>query len=77
MMQKMLRTLLIISLSINVFVFSSLAMYGTWLASGWLLSTFWRGVLSLFVWIATFGVGAVAFWRVIEKFSSSVEGMVH
>ena len=77
MMQKMLRTLLIISLSINVFVFSSLAMYGTWLASGWLLDTFWRGVFSLFVWIATFGAGAVAFWRVIEKFSSSAEGIVH
>ena len=61
MIQKMLRTLLIVSLSINVFVFSSLAMYGTWLASGWLLSAFWRGIASLFVWIATFGAGSHRF----------------
>jgi len=69
----MLRTLLIISLSINVFVFSSLAMYGVWLVSGSLLDAFWRGVTSLFVWMVTFGAGTVAFWRIIVKFSQ-VEG---
>ncbi|MGI0090269.1 MAG: hypothetical protein ACREBS_01040 [Nitrososphaerales archaeon] len=67
----MFRILLIVSLSINIFVFSSLAMYGTWLATGWLLSAFWRGITSLFVWISTFGAGAVAFWKVIEKLPSS------
>jgi len=73
----MLRTLLIISLSLNVFVFASLAMYGTWIVvSGFVSSTLWRGIVSLFVWIVSFGAGAVAFWRVIDKFSSSLEAGV-
>jgi hypothetical protein len=67
----MFKVLLIVSLSINIFVFSSLAMYGTWLATGFLLTTFWRGITSLFVWIGTFGAGAVAFWKIVEKISVS------
>lgn len=67
----MLRTILIVSLSVNIFVFSSLAMYGTWLVTGWVSSTFWRGVTSLFIWIVTFGGGAIGFWRIIEMMSKS------
>jgi hypothetical protein len=71
MIEEMLRVILIVSLSINIFLFSSLAMYGTWLASGSLLSDFWRGITSLFVWIGTFGAGAIAFWRIVEKISAT------
>ena len=66
----MFRILLIVSLSINIFVFSSLAMYGTWLATAFLFNAFWRGITSLFVWISTFGAGAIAFWRIVEKMSA-------
>ena len=71
MTDKMIRVLLVISLSINIFVLSSLAMYFTWLATGFIISDFWRGVTALFVWISTFGVGAVAFWKIVEKLSTS------
>ena len=67
----MLRVVLIVSLSVNIFLFSSLAMYGTWLAFGWLLSDFWRGITSLFVWIGTFAAGATAFWRIMDKLSAT------
>ncbi len=69
MTRRMFRIALIVSLSVNIFVFSSLAMYCTWLATGWALSAFWRGVTALLVWISTFGAGSVAFWKLIEKMS--------
>ena len=68
----MIRIALVISLSINIFVFSCLAMYGAWLATEELLTTFWRGITSLFVWIGTFGVGATVFWRIVEKMTDPV-----
>ena len=68
---SMIRVLLVVSLSINIFVFSSWPCAGTWLATGFLSSAFWRGITSLFVWISTFGAGSVAFWRIIEKISAS------
>lgn len=72
MTDKLLRIILIVSLTINIFVLSSLAMYCTWLATGLLLTTFWRGMVSLFVWISTFGAGAIAFWKIVVKMSTSI-----
>ena len=67
----MLRVVLIVSLSINIFLFSSLAMYGTWLAFGWLLSDFLaRYHLALCVdWHVWSRI--IAFWRIMEKLSAT------
>jgi hypothetical protein len=67
------RVVLIISLSLNVFVFASLAMYGVWLVAS-PLSDFWRGVTALLVWIATFGAGALVFWKIVAGISASSAG---
>jgi hypothetical protein len=64
------KIVLVISLSLNVFLFSSLAMYGTWLAAS-PLSDFWRGVVSLLVWISSFGAGAIVFWKIILGISAA------
>jgi hypothetical protein len=69
------RVVLIISLSLNVFVFSSLAMYGVWLAAS-PLSDFWRALTALTVWIASFGLGAVVFWKIVAGISASNAGEV-
>ena len=64
------RIALVISLSLNIFVLACLAMYGTWLATPW-LNSFWRGVSSLLVWIISFGIGALAFWKLILSMSGT------
>jgi hypothetical protein len=66
--ERLSRTVLIVSLSLNVFVFACLAMYGTWFAAA-SLGSLWRGLIALFVWIATFGASTLAFWKVVEKIS--------
>lgn len=62
---SMFRAVLVVSLSLNVFVFASLAMYGTWIVMA-AFSSFWRGIISLFIWIASFGAGTLALWKIIE-----------
>ncbi|MDG6994362.1 MAG: hypothetical protein JRN52_00445 [Nitrososphaerota archaeon] len=69
MLSKWTRVVLVVSLSINVFAFASISMYGTWLAA-YMLDDMARGIAALFVWIATFGAGTVAFWKVVEQISA-------
>ena len=69
MLSKWTRVVLIVSLSINVFAFASISMYGTWLAT-YMLDDMTRGITALSVWIATFGAGTVAFWKVVEQISA-------
>ena len=67
--ERLSKTVMVISLSLNVFVFASLAMYGTWLATA-VLDDFWRGVTALSVWIGTFGVSTLAFWKIVQQISA-------
>ena len=70
MADSIARVILVISLSVNVFLFASLAMYGTWLITPY-LADFWRGIVSLTVWISSFGVGALAFWKIVSGISNA------
>lgn len=64
----MLKTILITSLSLNVFTLSALAMYGTWLGAAG-LTLFERGIASLFMFVASFGAGTLLFWKMIVMLS--------
>jgi hypothetical protein len=69
--KRLSKTVLIVSLSLNVFVFASLAMYAAWLAAE-ALDNLLQGLLALFVWIATFGASTLVFWKIVEKTSTEV-----
>lgn len=71
--ERLSKSALIVSLSVNVFMFASLAMYGTWLASA-SLDDFWRGLVALGVWIGTFGGGALVFWKIVREVA---QGALH
>ncbi|HZW57112.1 MAG TPA: hypothetical protein VFF30_12555 [Nitrososphaerales archaeon] len=66
----MLKTVLITSLSLNVFTLSALAMYGTWLVTSE-VALFERGIASLLVFVATFVVGTLLFWKVISMLAGA------
>lgn len=59
------RVVLLVFLSIVVFALASLSMYGAW-AAAYMLNDTTRGVAALFVWIATFGAGTIALWRIAQ-----------
>ena len=59
------RVILLVSLTIVVFALSSFSMYGAW-AVTYMLNETTRGVAALFVWIATFGAGTIALWKIVE-----------
>ena len=68
MTSPLAKTVLVISLSLNVFMLASFLMYGTWLAAG-SLGKLTRALLALFVYVFSFGAGAVVFWKIIERIS--------
>jgi hypothetical protein len=66
---KISRVALVISLSVNIFLLASIAMYGTWLVS-YNLDEIWRGITAFTAWIVTFGIGAIVFWKIVERVSA-------
>ena len=68
-LSKWTRIFLLVSFSISVFALASLSMYGAWVTT-YMLNDMTRGVAALFVWIATFGVGTVAFWKIVEELAA-------
>ena len=58
--------LLIMTLSLGIFLFSALIMYGAWVALASVVP-FWRGIASLFFYIFAFAGSTLVFWKVIER----------
>lgn len=57
-------------LSLGVIAFSALVMYSVWIFTS-VLSPFWHGVVSLFAWIAGFGIATAYFWKIVESLSEA------
>jgi hypothetical protein len=62
----MIRQGIIILLSCLVVGVSALGMYAIWLIASH-LTPFWRGIVSLIVWVVTFAFGATMFWKTVES----------
>ncbi|MGI0083588.1 MAG: hypothetical protein ACREBQ_00745 [Nitrososphaerales archaeon] len=58
--------MLITGLSLGIFLFSALIMYGAWLALDG-LAPLARGIISLLFWIFAFSGSTYLFWKAIEK----------
>jgi len=65
-----MRQTLVPLLSLGVMAFSALVMYTVWIFTS-ALSPFWHGMVSLFAWIAAFGIATAYFWRVVESLSEA------
>jgi hypothetical protein len=62
----MTRSLLIAVLSLGVFLFSALVMYGVWMALDD-LAALPRGIIALFFWIGAFSGATFGFWKITKR----------
>ena len=65
-----MKSILIVSLSLNIFTLSAFAMYGTWLGTS-KFPALTRAIVSLFVYIGSFGLGTLMFWKVVDKIAGA------
>gem|GEM_PF-6926378 len=63
------RSVAVILLSFVVVVLSGGTMYAVWILTA-PLANILRGVVSLFVWIASFAFGSVVFWSLTDRMAS-------
>ena len=59
----------LIFLCVANFLFSSFVMYGAWLALA-SIDQLLRGIISMFVFIFCYAVGAIIFWKVTMRYST-------
>ena len=64
----MFKRFIVIALSLVIFAFSAIVMYGAWLVFDD-VGTLWRAILSLFSWIFAFAAGSVVFWKAVTVLS--------
>jgi hypothetical protein len=64
------RTILVISLSLNVFLLAAVVTYGSWFALAD-IDKLSRAVLSVFVFVLSFGAGTILFWKIVSWLSGA------